>query len=78
MNEQPAKGFFSNGVSIIISTSVCVFEPPQKARFVWPTWGPPGAARTQVGPTFVPMNLAIMDTFNELDKKVINLASHHH
>ena len=25
-------------------------EVTQIARFVWPTWGPPGAARTQVGP----------------------------
>ena len=30
---------------------------PLIARFTWPTWGPPGAGRTQVGPMWVPCKL---------------------
>ena len=33
----------------------------QMARFMGPTWGPPGDNRTQVGPMLAPMNLAIRD-----------------
>ena len=29
----------------------------QIARFMWPTWDPPGADRTQVGPVLVPWTL---------------------
>ena len=29
----------------------------QRARFTWPTWGPPGSYRPQVGPTLAPWTL---------------------
>ena len=37
------------------NTAVCIFYgTSQIARFVWPTWGPPGSWRPQVGPTLAP------------------------
>ena len=36
--------------------------PTQKARFMWPTWGPPGFCRPQVGPMLVPWTLLSGDT----------------
>ena len=33
------------------------FPPSQIARFMGPTWGPPGADRTQVGPMLAPWTL---------------------
>ena len=29
----------------------------QITKFMWPTWGPPGSCRSQVGPTFAPWTL---------------------
>ena len=34
-------------------------DPTQTARFMGPTWGPPGSCRPQVGPMLPPINLAI-------------------
>ena len=34
------------------------------ARFMWPTWGPSGANRTQVGPMLAPMNLDIWEVIS--------------
>ena len=31
--------------------------PPQIARITWPTWGPPGSCRPQVGPMLAPWTL---------------------
>ena len=31
--------------------------PPQTAKFMGPTWGPPGSCRPQVGPVLVPWTL---------------------
>ena len=30
---------------------------PQIAKFTWPTWGPPGSCRTQMGPMLAPWTL---------------------
>ena len=30
---------------------------PQIARFIWPTWGPPGSCRPQMGPMLAPWTL---------------------
>ena len=38
---------------------LCASEGSLIARFMGPTWGPPGADRTQVGPMWVPMKIAI-------------------
>ena len=32
-------------------------KPPQIAKFVGPTWGPPGSCRPQMGPMLAPWNL---------------------
>ena len=42
------------------SLLVCILIQPQKARFMGPTWGPPGSCRPHVGP----MNLAIGEVIN--------------
>ena len=39
------------------STSMALREHTQIARFMGPTWGPPGADRTQVGPMLAPWSL---------------------
>ena len=42
-----------------LARSVCVMIKviAQIARFMWPTWGPPGTYRPQMGPTLAPWTL---------------------
>ena len=35
-----------------------IWRTTQVARFMWPTWGPPGSCRLQVGPTLAPWTLS--------------------
>ena len=52
-------------IIFIVSLTVCPVDrllqrsllTTQIARFTWPTWGPPGSCRPQVGPMLVPWNL---------------------
>ena len=47
---------------------------PQKARFMGPTWGPPGSCRPQMGPILAPMNLSIRDYTLIVTKAVLTLS----
>ena len=47
--------------------------PPQIARFMGPTWGPPGSCRPQMGPHVGPMNLAIGDFHGEVPVHLVCL-----
>ena len=41
----------------IFTFSKCSRETPQIAKFIGPTWGPPGSSRPQVGPMLAPWTL---------------------
>ena len=41
----------------VMNTKLEYFLPTLLARFMGPTWGPPGADRTQVGPMLAPWSL---------------------
>ena len=41
----------------IIMATHCTGNTTQRARFVWPTWGPPGSCRPQEGPMLAPWTL---------------------
>ena len=45
--------------------SDCII-PPQITSFTWPTWGPPGSCRPQIGPTLAPWTLLSGTTKREL------------
>ena len=44
----------SNAVSHWLGANLESALPAQIARFIWPTWGPPGSWRPLVGPTLAP------------------------
>ena len=48
----------------------------QIAKFMGPTWGPPGSCRPQMGPMLAPMNLAIWDPTKILTLLVLRLGPH--
>ena len=46
-------------------------EQAQITRFMWPTWGPPGADRTQVGPMLAPWTLLSWNSFTRCVPRVV-------
>ena len=56
LHAKPVKGLV-NLIHYMSST----IEGSLIARFMWPTWGPSGSWRPQMGPMLAPMNFAIWD-----------------
>ena len=48
--------FMTSSWTVLVWYSVRTF-PTQIARFTWPTWGPPGSCRPQLGPMLAPWTL---------------------
>ena len=61
INELTSLLFFSRFYRILITLNKmlckCLHDVSQIERFMWPTWGPPGSCRSQVGPMLAPWTL---------------------
>ena len=44
-----------------LHTNILTLEKETIAKFIGPTWGPPGSCRPQMGPMLAPMNLTIRE-----------------
>ena len=53
LNQNNQNITFHNISSFHSSVTGLYFKQSQIARFTWPTWGPPGSCRPQVGPMLV-------------------------